>query len=431
MSAKESVPYVTRIIDPRFDRTGLRSEFRLEPDTCYYADMRLANIGFSSAAGATTYNSLLGAEVPIKSISLLDGGTVIEAINNFQAWRPIQKVNSGNDENVSMGRYLCHNDLGFSSQGRMNFSTGAAVYGEDQDVAFLNPQVATVGTTAAASKKAWISLKEVFGSLRALSLVPTNVFTELRVVIEYSTSGTLVAEADPVPTDLQTTLPVMYADELTASQIKQNAMATFQGINYLAVEHDSFALPAVAGMTDVAGNRTIAQTIDQKLKGFNGKYMRDLILKFTPTTAQLDTAGTSRRPYGQLGSQALWDSTVQVRVNGQNVLPRSGCRGSMRKLAQTTDTLGTCNILWPQATVGPTTTLSLSPLVKETIGEMALFAVDIESAIEDLQVSVTRSGVFGNADLNARVVVDCFARVPKSIVVGKGGRYTVAYAQTM
>jgi hypothetical protein len=256
--------------------------------------------------------------------------------------------------------------------------------------------------------------------------VPTNVFQELRVVVAYSTSTKLVA--NNTKTDLQTSLPQLYADELSASMIKQNAMATFQGIRYLAVEHDSFGLPAIAGMTDVPGNQTIAATINQKLKGFNGKYMRDLILKFTPTTPQV-TGGGDNRLYGQLGSQALWDSTIQVRVNGQNVLPRSGMRGSMRQLACLTDTLGPCNILWAQATVGPKNTLAVQP-IQDTVGQMSLFGVDIEELIEDLQVTVTRSGVYGNADLSARIVVDCFGRVPKAVVVGKDGRYSVVYEQT-
>ena len=83
-SLKESVPYATRLVDPRFNSSGLRREFRLDRDTAYYSDLRLINIGFSSASGATVYNGLLGAEVPIRSIFLLDGEPSLKQSMSFR-----------------------------------------------------------------------------------------------------------------------------------------------------------------------------------------------------------------------------------------------------------------------------------------------------------------------------------------------------------
>ena len=121
---------------------------------------------------------------------------------------------------------------------------------------------------------------------------------------------------------------------------------------------------------------------------------------------------------------------IRDRVNGADILPRSGAVGSMRRLAMTTDTMGPLNVLWAQSTCGPRFSSGLSAPVAETIAEMALFACDVESAIEDLQVAVTRYGVRGNPDQNQRIVVNVFARVPKSILVGPDGKYTVLYSQS-
>ena len=121
---------------------------------------------------------------------------------------------------------------------------------------------------------------------------------------------------------------------------------------------------------------------------------------------------------------------VQVTVNGVDILPRAGAVGSMRRLAMTTDTMGPLNVLWAQSTCGPRFTAGLSASVSETVGEMALLACDVESGIEDLQVAVTRYGVIGNDDQNQRIVVNAFARVPKSILVGPDGKYTVMYSQS-
>ena len=129
--------------------------------------------------------------MPIRSISLLDGGTVIEAINEFQEWRPIQKVNSTNNPNISMGRYLSHNNLGYVSQGQI--SLGSNDFLSQQAIVVAQPPADSVGTTEAASSKTWISLKDIFASLRSMAVIPTNVFRQMRVVVEYSTSTKLVA----------------------------------------------------------------------------------------------------------------------------------------------------------------------------------------------------------------------------------------------
>ena len=425
MSLRESIPYVTRIVEPRYNRSGFQSQFELPDNSAFYSDLRLAGVGFSSASGTTSYNGLLGAEAPIQKMSLLDGGTVIEQVD-FQNWRPMQKVNTDNDSNISMQRYLSHNSLGFIAEGRVDLR-GQGNYGGDQQTDVALAPVDSVNTTDATSQQAWISLKEVFGFLRSMSIVPTNVFKQMRVVIEYSTSTKLVA--DNTKTDLQTTPPVLFADELLASDVKRTAMSTFQGIRYTAVEHDSFLLPVIDGMTDVAGNRTIERTVTTQLKAFNGKYIRDLILKFSPTNAQT-TGGGANKLYGQLGSQATYGRNIQVRVNGVDTLPQGGARGSMRQLAMTTDTMGTLNLLWSQYTIGPQDTNELGASLGETIAEMSPFACDVESSIEDLQLIITRSGVFGNPDLNDPIRVDCFARIPKSIVVTRDGRYAVLYDQS-
>ena len=40
----------TRLIDPVFDKSNFRSEYRLMNDTVYLASLRLLNVGLSSSA---------------------------------------------------------------------------------------------------------------------------------------------------------------------------------------------------------------------------------------------------------------------------------------------------------------------------------------------------------------------------------------------
>ena len=91
-----------------------------------------------------------------------------------------------------MGRYLSHNNLGYISQGQV--SLDSTDFMTQQTVVVAQPPADSVGVTEAASKKTWISLKDIFASLRSMSVIPTNVFRQMRVVVEYSTSTKLVAD---------------------------------------------------------------------------------------------------------------------------------------------------------------------------------------------------------------------------------------------
>src|SRR5210317_1018677 len=84
----------TRYIQHVTNTNRFRTEFRLNQgeDVCYFTDLRLMNLGFSSTTGPKDINSLNGLFSCIKSISLMD-------------------------ENVSKNTQLKKNNLGFVTIG--------------------------------------------------------------------------------------------------------------------------------------------------------------------------------------------------------------------------------------------------------------------------------------------------------------------------
>ena len=126
---KASTPHIAHIIDPVFyngssaNSPNGRVEFRLQPGTAYFSDLRLIDVAITSGT-PTDYNGLLGSESPIKSISIMDGGVTLEALNRAQYLRAWKALQSNNDANVSIARLTSQNSLGYIVQGKLDMSEG-------------------------------------------------------------------------------------------------------------------------------------------------------------------------------------------------------------------------------------------------------------------------------------------------------------------
>ena len=62
----------THIIDPVYNQSNFRAEYRLEPDTVYLSNFRLINVGATSTGGVAQYGDAVGSQGVIKQISLYD-----------------------------------------------------------------------------------------------------------------------------------------------------------------------------------------------------------------------------------------------------------------------------------------------------------------------------------------------------------------------
>jgi hypothetical protein len=316
MSAKESIAYKTHIVEPVYDVANQRAEWRFDlPDTCYFADARLLDMGAWSASGATAANGLLGSECPIRAIHLMDGGTTLDSINDFPQWRAVQKLQVKNDGAISVGRWLSKNKVGYIVSGEMDATDGA--FGQAQDITVAQDQGNGVATTAANAQKAWISLKSVFPFLAHSAVLPTNIFRQLKLVVEFNSAtqmADLVAAAGR--TDVASTRGIVVIDELEDSAAKVAAMSKYEGVRWSGVVQDRWQLDAVTAATS-------PQSVNQKIRGFDGMWVDDMVVKLTPQTVPLNGAGAIK-PFGALGSLSVPNANFQVRVNGQNKLPRAG-----------------------------------------------------------------------------------------------------------
>tara|TARA_R100000231_G_scaffold126920_1_gene97600 strand:+ start:15819 stop:17102 length:1284 start_codon:yes stop_codon:yes gene_type:complete len=418
-----------RIIDPVFDRSS-RAIFEFPTNTMLLSNIRLLNVGFTSDQ-SDNYNPLGGARSAIKSMRLLDGAEVLDQINDFTTYNNYKGAFSTNDTNFSLVRQLNYNSMGFVQQGVV--AAGAApanqVAADTFKIKTQNPVADNVG------KEAWISLRDCFGFLRSQMGVPTNIYKNLRLEVTYH-SGSSLAQMVQKRADATLTVKtgvIVCCDEVADSDEKESMMKSYSGVVYNAHEFDRVRMVAVDGLADAAGSRTQKQSSNFLLNGFNNKYLRRLLLTFTPEKQASWRDGNQNKGFGNNGSLALLEGQYQVRVNGQNLLPGGGTASGNRALAMTTDAWGDYNLI-PGMQFVETQNYgdyiqSGTEFPVNTQGNLAYFGLRVEEYINSLQLFIDRTGVVGNDTCSQAISVNVMGEVQKSVIVASDGSYRVLYTQ--
>jgi hypothetical protein len=412
-SSKNLVAHKTRIFEPVIHVANSRAEFRLPADQLYFSDLRLINVG-AVANNATEYNSILGAECMIQSLRLYDGATEIDAVNDFPQWRAVQKLKVANDGAISVGKILSKNGIGYILSGTDDL---------EQATFANNPIVNTAQGAGTVGQKAWISLKSVFPFLAQTPVLPTSIFRQLRVEIEYHSSADLANfVVDATQNGIVTARSLLLADEITSPTAEAMLLEQFAAtpLVWKSPVEDSFLLNATTAPADAAGQRVVPEEQTQRLRAFDSHYVHDLVLKVVPLTTPTSAVNTNK-VFGAVGSLAQRDASVQVAVNGANVHPREGLRGHMRALAQLTDSIGSIDTFALQQFSSLTFqgNVASAPLIT-TAGQAAIWATDIEQGVEDLSVTVRRSGVFGNPQTYEQQRVYVYGRCAKALELMQG-----------
>jgi hypothetical protein len=415
-----------RIIDPVFDRSNNRVEFRLPEGHVFLSSFRIINLGLTSA-GSSTYNPILGALAAIKSITILDGATQLDTLKTAPILNAVKNINRRNDENLSMNRYLKSVNLGYLAYGEQ----GAV--GNDFDPASLQINVEQpVAAKTGAKQGAWISLKDLLSFLDASLIVPTTTYRNLRIVIEYNNAAEskylLTDTADTAVATLTDAL--LLVDEVNEGDMKEQLVRNYKGVVYRPLETEQVVVPEVSVTNDAPEN---SQTANFLVNGFNNKFLRRLMVVNQTSNPATWQQNNKLFGYGPLQSAAQWSESLQFRVNGQNKFPGRGVAptdtGSAgnRRLAMLTDTWGDFNIFpGQQFTNIPDTANFLGATVNDRVGQQDLGSAEIMEHINELQVSVGRTGIFQNLETHEPINLLLVGEVEKAVTMSGDG-YNVTY----
>jgi len=406
----------TKYLDPKIYTQNARLTFELDQtEAAYLPNLRLLFLGVVGS-GQVRYNELLGALALIKNIKLMDGKTTLCSLNEAQFFNGFKSANRSNERNQSVDSGQRCNTLGFTVEG------SSGLIGRVAKVFDATADIATTGS-------ATIDLRELLPMLNSVSHLPTAVFENLNIQIEFDAStGNQIL--NDITVTMNTLRPVLAADVIDNPKVVDSLNAKLKNASWLEVEHDFFVIPQAAN-NGGAGDQLLLQPTNVQLSNFNNKHLeRILIVKEIGDPALELAGGNNVQGYGKFSSQACFKQKVQFRVNGRNIFPREGIVGNNERLAHVVDTWGeqSAYIGSNQYGTDPATVLESG---RALLGQLDYIGAYIGESINNLQVNYERTGLQDATlkkpttdQLNAHV----YGEVRKALIVGGPGQgYNIRY----
>ncbi len=405
----------TTYIDPKIYVPNVRASWELDAsESAYLPDLRVCFLGGSSN-GVASYNRLLGAIACCKNWRLMDGKTVLCQQNVAQFIQGFRNLNRPNAQNESVNSSLLCNSLGFTILGDTNKITRVA---KILDIATLGGE-----------NSAYFHLSEVFPMLNSITHLPTNVFENLRIEVEFDSA--VSSNINDTTKTFNTLRPVLVADVLEDPKIVDMMNKNFRAASWLEREHDQFVIPQ-ATHDGGALDQLIPQNVNVRLNGFNNKRVeRLLMVKELSNGALLEGTGVVNA-FGKFASQANYQQKFQVRLNGRNILPRQGIVGNNERLAHVVDTFGECTSFLGANQYGKKDNENFMTDGDKFGGQADYIALYLGDYIQDLQINYSRVGLQDATALRPTTqtqIAHVYCECRKQLVVNNDGTYNITYSQ--
>lgn len=408
----------TEIYNAVYDASKSRSEFRLPADKLFLSNLRILNLGITAIdANTGRYNLINGATGAIvKNIYLYDGSVVIDKIINFADFSAFQEYNHTNQENNDIYKILHRSGLGFVYDRAPNGDGVVAtppVIKENFANAPHKPQLSSEN-----SPKGFLSLRECMPLLKGaggLQYLHTGMFKNLRVVIEYNVTGSLVGAGVELP--LSTVQPILVADCIEDDKVASQWLSSFKQVAWVSNELEIVQLP-VPSVSDVA-NKSQSQKF--RLTGAEDKFVNYILMQNKGTT-------NVSALYGNHGSETMIGQSIQLFVNGSAHLPEQGVVSPNQRLALLHDTWGACNAHHSSADLTMYLPSQYLANADDRVGRTDYFSCVVNKKVTSLDLVYGRELPTGAlAKYSQGLTLNVFYGVLKTIVKDNKGGYQVLY----
>ena len=409
----------TMYLDPVSFVPNQRCAFELDgTKLAYSSNLRLLNLGVVAPAGAQPYSRGLGAMALIRNIRLMDARTELSGIRNLSQYMFFKNCNRTNATNKSEDSYLKRNQMGYEISSIDNKVTH-----------IYEPGLAD--TAVDTTNLAYLDLREVFPILNELTILPTQLFKNLRIEIEFEgkKANQILGDAS---VDFTIQRPILAVDVNSNSAAVQSAISQISSapIMWQEIENDNFTINAV-DTSGFAVAETAEQTAVNQSLGFKGKYVERLLICKQIQNKLLEQSTNDVLGFGAIASsQAVLNEKVQIRLNGNPLLPGfNGMTKPNEILARLSDEWGSINT-YPGSNLYEWSGTAANLDDQNTGGQQAFVCVTLGARVASLQTSITRTNnrdETAKAATNAALNVNLYGEVSKMLNMTKSG-YRVVYA---
>ena len=447
------------IIDPVFFNNQSRAEFRLNhQDVAYLSSgcyLALGGFGADALLTEVNYNRRAGVAGLVSSIRLLNGGDVIAQLDQAGSWLAFRGLNKDNADAFSKKMAPC------SAAGLMHLGIATAVDQEVIGTADLATQRGQPGTSELECSLGYLPITEFLKELETLRVLPTAIFSNLRLVVQFSSDLKEILQQQArnngtAVTAFTKVRPLLVVESISDPAIISEMIAGMASTRMNCIESDQFVVPAVAGGR---------QRVQKQLRGFNSKIVNRVLIVNKPTSAtegvvQFDDKGAVADPIialdsGKLNSLVQHRLTVNARVNGRNIFQGSGLGyddaqdqtgtvgcGTNHRLATLTDTWGDVAICQGGNSCGLVVAeindpAKINRLIGTAMGSF-FYGSDytgfrVMDRVSNLEIDYGRSHIAGgdrtimnSSTPNQKLDIIVYAEVPKVLQI-ESGSYRVAY----
>ncbi len=372
---------------------NLRAIFRFENDEVYMSNMRLVDIGCSKPSGsaAVDYNELNGALSVIQRIALYSDNVLLDSIDKFQLWSAFKSFNTTNDRSLSSKNNLQKSNIGFIN-----------VYDQiTEEMVLQKPNTSVTQCTddPSTTGKAYLSLRDVLPFLASSDVVPTSVYKNLRLEVEFNRNINSDATPSNTTNVCKTVRPLLSCEVIIDEDQKENFHREYKGVTFKGYETTS-VFAAAAG--------DAKQSLNFTLNSYNNKNVeRVLIVK------EAQSGGSSSTEYGQVGSLAMNKESVNMNINGSQLLPQNlELKGEI--LSRVTDLFGDCDQVALNMDVNKA---ALVQNAAQNVGFTDYIAMQVNAYVNNnLQLEYSRTGVAGSAQSNEKMNLVIYGEVHKAII---------------
>ena len=311
--------FAVQYIDPVTDITNQKSEFKLD-GKAWRSNLKL--LVDLKVASAPAYSELVGAYGLIRHIRLMSRGVELDSCRNANYLMAFKNVNNANEENVGIRSKLSNASVGYQIDEKLQFE--ARNINTAKDVASVEN-----------SGSAVLHLNNILPLLKSVEVFNTELFPELRVVIEYNTDEKLklMDVGDPSTSNR----PLLVAEEVQDEAMIKSSLG-FKGVQWATMETDQTIIPAQAG----AG----VQSVVRKINGFDNKKVDRIVMMKHLFPIGKNYNGNDAIGFGAYSSYVQNLEKINFNLNGKPIFPNSdGLKDSAERAMLLSDTWGRTNIL--------------------------------------------------------------------------------------